>query len=161
MKALVWHGVDDVRVDTVPDSQIVEPTDVIVKITSTAICGSDLHLLDGYQPTMKPAAIRGREPMGIVVEVGSAVKKLKVGDRVVVPFIIACGECFFCTKKLFAACERSNPSGEMAAKVMGHKVAGAFGFSHLLGGFAGGQAEYLRVPYADVGPQQIVARLAD
>lgn len=161
MKALVWHGVDDVRVDTVPDSQIIDPTDVIVKITSTAICGSDLHLLDGYQPTMKSGDILGHEPMGVVAEVGSAVKKLRVGDRVVVPFIIACGECFFCTKGLYSACERSNPNGDMAAKVMGHRVAGAFGFSHLLGGFAGGQAEYLRVPYADVGPQKIESDLPD
>jgi len=161
MKALVWHGVNDVRVDTVDDPTIVEPTDAIIKITATAICGSDLHLLDGYQPTMKSGDILGHEPMGVVVEVGSAVKKLKKGDRVVVPFIIACGECFFCTKGLFAACERSNPNGEMAAKVVGHRVSGAFGFSHLLGGFAGGQAEYLRVPYADVGPQKITSDLPD
>ena len=161
MKALVWHGVNDVRVDTVDDPTIVEPTDAIIKITATAICGSDLHLLDGYQPTMKSGDILGHEPMGVVVEVGSAVKKLKKGDRVVVPFIIACGECFFCTKGLFAACERSNPNGEMAAKVIGHRVSGAFGFSHLLGGFSGGQAEYLRVPYADVGPQKITSDLPD
>jgi threonine dehydrogenase-like Zn-dependent dehydrogenase len=161
MKALVWHGVNDVRVDTVDDPTIVDPTDAIIKITSTAICGSDLHLLDGYQPTMKAGDILGHEPMGVVVEVGSAVKKLKKGDRVVVPFIIACGECFFCKKGLFAACERSNPNGEMAAKVMGHRVSGAFGFSHLLGGFAGGQAEYLRVPFADVGPQKITSDLPD
>ena len=161
MKALVWHGVNDVRVDTVDDPAIAEPTDAIIKITSTAICGSDLHLLDGYQPTMKSGDILGHEPMGVVVEVGSAVKKLKKGDRVVVPFIIACGECFFCTKGLFAACERSNPNGEMAAKVVGHRVSGAFGFSHLLGGFAGGQAEYLRVPFADVGPQKIESDLPD
>jgi threonine dehydrogenase-like Zn-dependent dehydrogenase len=161
MKALVWHGVNDVRVDTVDDPAILEPTDAIIKITATAICGSDLHLLDGYQPTMKSGDILGHEPMGVVVEVGSAVKRLKKGDRVVVPFIIACGECFFCTKGLFAACERSNPNGEMAAKVMGHRVSGAFGFSHLLGGFAGGQAEYLRVPYADVGPQKITSDLPD
>ena len=161
MKALVWHGVNDVRVDTVDDPTIVDPTDAIIKITSTAICGSDLHLLDGYQPTMKAGDILGHEPMGVVVEVGSAVKKLKKGDRVVVPFIIACGECFFCTKGLFAACERSNPNGDMAAKVIGHRVSGAFGFSHMLGGFSGGQAEYLRVPFADVGPQKITSDLPD
>ncbi|HYW10604.1 MAG TPA: zinc-dependent alcohol dehydrogenase [Longimicrobium sp.] len=161
MKALVWHGKDDVRVDTVKDPEIVEPTDVIVKITATAICGSDLHLLDGYQPTMKSGDILGHEPMGIVEEVGSAVRTLKRGDRVVVPFIIACGECFFCRKGLFAACERSNPNGDMMAKVIGHRAAGAFGFSHMLGGFAGGQAEYLRVPHADVGPQKIDSGLAD
>ncbi len=161
MKALVWHGKDDVRVDTVDDPKIEEPTDAIVKITATAICGSDLHLLDGYQPTMKSGDILGHEPMGIVQEVGKGVKKLKKGDRVVIPFIIACGQCWFCQRKLFAACERSNPNGEMAAKVMGHKVSGAFGFSHLLGGFSGGQAEYLRVPYADVGPQKITSSLPD
>jgi threonine dehydrogenase-like Zn-dependent dehydrogenase len=161
MKALVWHGKDDVRVDTVADSELVDPTDVIVRITATAICGSDLHLLDGYQPTMESGDILGHEPMGIVEEIGSAVKKLKKGDRVVIPFIIACGECWFCQKQLYAACERSNPNGDMAAKVMGHKVSGAFGFSHLLGGFSGGQAEYLRVPYADVGPQKIESSLPD
>ena len=161
MKALVWHGKDDVRVDKVKDPEIVDPTDAIVRITATAICGSDLHLLDGYQPGMKSGDILGHEPMGIVEEVGSAVKRLKKGDRVVIPFIIACGQCFFCQKKLYAACERSNPNGEMAAKVMGHRVAGAFGFSHLLGGFSGGQAEYLRVPFADVGPQKIESDLPD
>jgi threonine dehydrogenase-like Zn-dependent dehydrogenase len=161
MKALVWHGKDDVRVDTVPDPQLVDPTDVIVRITATAICGSDLHLLDGYQPTLKEGDVLGHEPMGIVEEVGSAVKKLKRGDRVVVPFIIACGQCFFCRKGLFAACETSNPNGDMMAKVVGHRAAGAFGFSHLLGGFWGGQAEYLRVPFADVGPQKIESDLPD
>ena len=161
MKALVWHGKNDVRVDKVKDPELVDQTDVIVRITATAICGSDLHLRDGYQPTMESGDILGHEPMGIVEEVGSAVKKLKKGDRVVIPFVIACGQCFFCEKKLYAACERSNPNGEMAAKVMGHKVSGAFGFSHLLGGFSGGQAEYLRVPYADVGPQKIESDLPD
>jgi threonine dehydrogenase-like Zn-dependent dehydrogenase len=161
MKALVWHGKNDVRVDTVPDPQIVDPTDAIIKITATAICGSDLHLLDGFQPTMKEGDILGHEPMGIVVEVGSAVNKLKKGDRVVVPFVIACGECFFCKHGLFAACDRSNPNKAMAEKVMGHAPAGLFGFSHLVGGFAGGQAEYLRVPFADVGPQKIESSLAD
>ena len=161
MKALVWHGKDDVRVDSVKDPEIVEPTDVIVRITATAICGSDLHLLDGYQPTMKEGDVLGHEPMGIVEEVGSGVKKLKKGDRVVIPFIIACGSCFFCEKGLFAACEISNPNGDMMAKVVGHRAAGAFGFSHLLGGFWGGQAEYMRVPYADVGPQKIENDLPD
>ena len=161
MKALVWHGKNDVRVDSVDDPRLESPTDVIVKITATAICGSDLHLLDGYQPTMMPGDILGHEPMGIVEEVGSAVRNLKRGDRVVVPFVIACGDCFFCRKQLFAACERANPNGEMAEKVLGHRVAGAFGFSHLMGGFAGGQAEYLRVPFADVGPQKIESDLPD
>jgi threonine dehydrogenase-like Zn-dependent dehydrogenase len=161
MKALVWHGKEDVRVDTVDDPLLVDPTDVIVKITSTAICGSDLHLYDGYQPTMESGDILGHEPMGLVVEVGSAVKKLRKGDRVVVPFVIACGECFFCAKGLFSCCDRSNPNAAMAAKVMGHAPCGALGFSHLLGGFAGGQAEYLRVPYADVGPLKIESYLPD
>ena len=161
MKALVWHGKDDVRIDTVKDPQLVDPTDVIVRITATAICGSDLHLLDGYQPTMKEGDVLGHEPMGIVEEVGSAVKRIRKGDRVVVPFIIACGQCFFCEKKLFAACERSNPNGDMMAKVIGHRAAGAFGFSHLLGGFWGGQAEYLRVPHADVGLQRIESDIPD
>jgi threonine dehydrogenase-like Zn-dependent dehydrogenase len=161
MRALVWHGVDDVRVDTVPDPQIVDPTDVIVKITATAICGSDLHLLDGYQPTMKEGDILGHEPMGEVVEVGSAVKKLKRGDRVVVPFVIACGECFFCRKGLYSCCDTTNPNAKMAEKMMGHSPAGLFGFSHLVGGYAGGQAEYLRVPFGDVGPQKVESGLRD
>lgn len=161
MKALVWHGIGDVRIDTVPDPELVEATDVIVKITATAICGSDLHLLDGYQPTMKSGDILGHEPMGIVQEVGKGVKRLKKGDRVVIPFVIACGECFFCKKGYFAACDRSNPNKEMADKMMGHSPAGLFGFSHLVGGFAGGQAEYMRVPYADVGPQKITSDLPD
>ncbi|HEU0079322.1 MAG TPA: alcohol dehydrogenase catalytic domain-containing protein, partial [Longimicrobiaceae bacterium] len=161
MRALVWHGVDDVRVDTVPDPQIVDPTDVIVRITATAICGSDLHLLDGYQPTMKEGDILGHEPMGEVVEVGSAVKKLKRGDRVVVPFVIACGECFFCRKGLYSCCDTTNPNAKMAEKMMGHSPAGLFGFSHLVGGYAGGQAEYLRVPFADVGPQKVESGLRD
>jgi threonine dehydrogenase-like Zn-dependent dehydrogenase len=161
MKALVWHGKNDVRVDTVDDPILVNDTDVIVKITSTAICGSDLHLLDGFQPGMKPGDILGHENMGIVVEAGTGVKKFKVGDRVVVPFVIACGECFFCRKGLFSACDISNPNAKEAAKLMGHGPAGAFGFSHLLGGFSGGQAEYLRVPYADVGLQKIDSDLSD
>src|ERR1700759_833400 len=161
MKALVWHGKYNVSVDNVQDPVIQEPTDVIVKITSTAICGSDLHLYDGYQPTMEDGDILGHEPMGIVVEVGSAVKTLKKGDRVVVPFVIACGSCFFCSKTLFSCCDTTNPNAEMAAKVMGHSPAGLFGFSHLLGGYAGGQAEYLRVPHADVGPIKIESDLPD
>ena len=161
MRALVWHGKGKVSVDTVPDPTIVDPTDAIVKITATAICGSDLHLYDGYQPTMEDGDILGHEPMGEVVEVGKGVTKLKVGDWVVIPFVIACGACFFCKKGLFAACDRSNPNKEMAAKVMGQSPAGLFGFSHLLGGFAGGQAEYLRVPFADVGPQVIESDLPD
>lgn len=161
MKALCWHGKEDVRIDTVADPAIVEPTDVVVKITATAICGSDLHLYDGIMPTMEAGDVLGHEPMGEVVEVGSAVKNLQRGDRVVVPFVIACGECFFCRKGLFSACERSNPNAELAAKTMGHAPAGLFGYSHLTGGYAGGQAEFLRVPYADVGPIKIESNLTD
>ena len=161
MKALCWHGHGDVRVDTVPDPKIKDPTDAIVKITSSGICGSDLHLFDGYMPTMKSGDILGHEPMGIVVEVGSAVTKLTKRDRVVVPFTIACGDCFFCKKTLFSCCDTSNPNAEMARKAMGHSPAGLFGFSHLLGGFDGGQAEFLRVPYADVGPLKIESSLPD
>src|SRR6476620_11557437 len=126
MRALVWHGKEKVSVDTVPDPTIVDPTDAIIKVTSTAICGSDLHLYDGYQPTMEDGDILGHEPMGVVVEVGKGVTKLKVGDRVVVPFVIACGECFFCKKGLFSACDRSNPNAEVAKKAMGQSHAGLF-----------------------------------
>ena len=161
MKAVVWHGKEDVRVDSVPDPQLVEPSDVIVKITATAICGSDLHLYDGYQPGMESGDILGHEPMGVVVEVGREVKNLKRGDRVVVPFVIACGACFFCKKGLFSCCDTSNPNAKVAEKAMGHAPCGAFGFSHLLGGYSGGQAEYLRVPYADVGPLKIESSLRD
>lgn len=161
MKALCWHGKYDVRVDTVPDPIIVDPTDAIVKITATAICGSDLHLYDGYIPTMESGDILGHEPMGEVVEVGSEVTGLKTGDRVVVPFTISCGHCFFCEKTLYSCCDTSNPNADMARKAMGHSPAGVFGYSHMLGGFAGGQAEYLRVPYADVGPIKITSDLPD
>jgi threonine dehydrogenase-like Zn-dependent dehydrogenase len=155
MKALCWYGTNDVRVETVPDPKILNPGDVIIKITSTAICGSDLHLLDGYMPTMEKGDVLGHEPMGEVIEVGKEVKKLKVGDRIVVPFTISCGQCFFCQKELFSLCDNSNPNAEMARKVMGMSPAGLLGYSHMLGGFAGGQAEYLRVPFADVGPLKI------
>ncbi len=161
MKALCWHGKYDVRVDEVPDPQILEPTDAIIRITSTAICGSDLHLYDGYMPTMEAGDILGHEPMGIVVETGSAVTKLKKGDRVVVPFVIACGSCFFCSKTLFSCCDTTNPNADIAAKAMGHSPAALFGFSHMLGGIPGGQAEFLRVPHADVGPIKIESDLPD
>jgi threonine dehydrogenase-like Zn-dependent dehydrogenase len=161
MKALCWHGTGDVRIDTVPDPTILNPGDAIVKITSTAICGSDLHLFDGFMPTMESGDILGHEPMGEVVEVGKGVTKLKVGDRVVVPFTISCGECFFCKKGLFSSCDNSNPNAEMARLAMGQSPAGLFGYSHMLGGYAGGQAEYLRVPYADVGPVKIPEGLPD
>ena len=155
MKALCWYGSGDVRVESVPDPVIEDPKDAIVQITSTAICGSDLHLYDGYMPTMEKGDVLGHENMGRVVEVGSEVKNLKPGDRVVVPFNIACGDCYFCKNELFSLCDRSNPNAEMAKKAMGHSPAGLFGYSHLMGGFRGGQAEYLRVPYADVGPLKL------
>lgn len=161
MKALCWHGHGDVRVDTVPDPVLVDGTDVIIKITSSGICGSDLHLLDGYMPTMESGDIMGHEPMGVVVEVGRDVRRVKKGDRVVVPFTISCGSCFFCAKGLTAACDTTNPNAKMAAKMMGHAPAGLFGYSHLTGGYAGGQAEYLRVPHADVGCLVIESDLPD
>ncbi|MES2535700.1 MAG: zinc-dependent alcohol dehydrogenase [Pseudomonadota bacterium] len=155
MRANVWHGKQDVRVENVPDPKILNPRDAIVKITSTAICGSDLHLYGGFVPTMEKGDILGHEFMGEIVEVGSGVGKLKVGDRVVVPFPIACGNCFFCEEKMYSVCENSNPNAWMAEKMWGHSPAGIFGYSHLTGGYAGGQAEYARVPYADVGPIRI------
>jgi threonine dehydrogenase-like Zn-dependent dehydrogenase len=161
MKALCWHGTEDVRVDTVPDPKIIDARDVIVKITATAICGSDLHLYGGYVPTMEEGDILGHEPMGEVVEVGRDVKKLNVGDRVVVPFTIACGTCYFCQKGLFSLCDTSNPNADLARKAMGQSPAGLFGYSHMLGGFARGQAEFLRVPFADVGPLKILSELRD
>jgi threonine dehydrogenase-like Zn-dependent dehydrogenase len=161
MKALVWHGTHDVRVDTVPEPEIQDQGDAIIKITSTAICGSDLHLYNGLMPTMEEGDILGHEPMGEVVEVGSNVKKLKVGDRVVVPFTISCGECRYCKMGLFSLCDVSNPNAELARKAMGQSPAGLFGYSHMLGGFPGGQAQYLRVPYADVGPIKVPDNLSD
>ena len=155
MKALCWHGKGDVRCETVPDPRIEDARDAIVKVTACAICGSDLHLYDGYMPTMKAGDVLGHETMGEVVEVGKGNSKLKVGDRVVIPFNIACGDCYFCRKQLWSLCDRSNPNRAQAAEIMGHSPSGLFGYSHLLGGFAGGQAEYIRVPYADVGPIKI------
>ena len=145
MKALTWHGQGDVRVDNVPDPKIEDPGDVVIKVTSTAICGSDLHLFDGFVPMMKEGDIIGHEPMGIVEDVGSSVTKLKKGDRVVVPFTISCGHCWFCDQTMFSLCDNSNPKPENARKAMGHSPAGVYGYSHLLGGIPGGQAEYLRV----------------
>ena len=155
MRALCWHGKSDVRVDTVPDPTIEAPGDAIIKITTTCICGSDLHLYDGYMPTMEAGDVIGHEPMGVVVEVGKDVKRLKKGDRVVVPFTISCGECWYCKRSEFSLCDRSNPNATVARQMMGQSPAGLFGYSHMLGAFPGGQAEYLRVPYADVGPQVI------
>ena len=162
MRALCWHGKGDVRCDTVPDPKIEHPRDAIIKVTACAICGSDLHLYDGYMPTMKRGDVLGHETMGEVVEVGSDNRAgLKKGDRIVVPFTISCGECFFCQKQMFSLCERSNPSASEAATVMGHSPAGLFGYSHMLGGYAGGQAEYLRVPYADVDHIKVPDGLTD
>jgi threonine dehydrogenase-like Zn-dependent dehydrogenase len=161
MKAVCWYGKDDIRVDTVLDPQILNPRDAIVQITSTAICGSDLHLLDGFVPTMEPGDILGHEFMGEVVDVGKEVGNLKVGDRVVVPFTISCGSCFFCQRQLWSLCDNSNPNAAMAEKMYGHSPAGLFGYSHLFGGYAGGQAEYARVPFADVGPIRIDSGLSD
>jgi threonine dehydrogenase-like Zn-dependent dehydrogenase len=161
MKATCWYGTNDVRVEEVADPEILNPRDAIVKISSTAICGSDLHLYDGYIPTMEKGDILGHEFMGEVVELGSAVKNLKVGDRVVVPFPISCGHCYFCQKQLFSLCENSNPNALLAEKMWGHSPAGIFGYSHLLGGYAGGQAEYARVPFADIGPIKIENGLPD
>jgi threonine dehydrogenase-like Zn-dependent dehydrogenase len=161
MKATRWYGRHDVRVEEVPEPQIQDPGDAVVRITSTAICGSDLHLYDGYIPTMKDGDILGHEFMGEVVEIGSEVRNLAVGDRVVVPFPISCGACFFCTRNLFSLCEVSNPNQEMAAELWGHSPAGIYGYSHLAGGYPGGQAEFVRVPYADVGPIKVPETLTD
>ncbi|MEG4197880.1 zinc-dependent alcohol dehydrogenase [Microcoleus sp. Pol12A5] len=161
MKALCWHGANDVRVDNVPDPTIINPRDAIVKITSTAICGSDLHLYNGFIPTMQSGDILGHEFMGEVVELGSEVKNLKKGDRVIIPFTISCGSCFFCNRDLWSLCDNSNPNAGLAEKMFGHSPAGLFGYSHLTGGYAGGQAEYARVPFADVGPLKIPDGLSD
>jgi len=155
MKAVCWHGAHDVRVDQVPDPEILNPRDAIVGVTATAICGSDLHLYNGYIPAMESGDVLGHEFMGEVVEIGSDVRTLRVGDRVVVPFAIACGSCYFCAHELFSACDNSNPNALMAEKVYGQSGAGLFGYSHLYGGYSGGQAEYVRVPFADVGPFKV------
>jgi len=154
-------GAKDLRVERVPDPIILNQQDAIVKITSTAICGSDLHIYNGFIPTMESGDILGHEFMGEVVETGKSVKNLKKGDRVVVPFPIACGSCFSCQNQLFSVCENTNPNGWIAEKMWGHSPAGIFGYSHMLGGYAGGQAEYARVPFADVGPIKIPENLTD
>src|ERR1051326_739489 len=155
MKALCWFGKHDVRIEDVPDPAILNPRDAIVKISSTAICGSDLHLYDGFIPSMAQGDILGHEFMGEVVEVGPEVNKLKPGDRVVVPFTIACGSCFFCRRELWSLCDNSNPNAWIAEKMYGSSGSGLFGYSHMMGGYAGGQAQYARVPFADVGPLKI------
>jgi threonine dehydrogenase-like Zn-dependent dehydrogenase len=161
MKALVWHGKQDIRCDTVPDPKIEHPRDAIVKVSSCAICGSDLHLFHNLIPAMKPGDIVGHEMMGEVVEVGAENKALKAGDRIVVPFTIFCGECDQCRRKNFSLCERSNRNKELADKAFGHATAGLFGYTHLTGGYAGGQAEYLRVPFADTTHIKVPSGLTD
>jgi len=163
MKAVCWMGTEDMRVENVPDPTILNPRDAIVRITSTCICGSDLHLYNGFMPTMEQGDIMGHEFMGEVVEVGAGIdrEKLKVGDRVVVPFTIACGRCFFCQQQLWSCCDNSNPNYWIAEQLMGYSPSGLFGYTHMLGGYAGGQAQYARVPFADVGPLKIPNGLKD
>lgn len=163
MKAVCWMGAEKISVENVPDPKILNPRDAIVRITSTCICGSDLHLYDGYIPTMEQGDILGHEFMGEVVEVGPGInsEKLKVGDRVVVPFTIACGRCFFCQRQLWSCCDNSNPNYWIAEKMMGYSPSGLFGYSHMMGGYAGGQAQYARVPFADIGPLKIPSDISD
>ncbi|MEX0660647.1 MAG: zinc-dependent alcohol dehydrogenase [Balneolaceae bacterium] len=161
MKALCWYGKDDVRINNVPDPEIQKADDIIVKVTSTAICGSDLHLLSGLMPTMEEGDILGHEFMGEVVDVGKDVTNFKNGDRVVVPFTISCGHCHFCSHQLYSLCDNGNRNADQAQKVMGHSPAGLFGYSHMLGGYSGGQAEYVRVPYANAGPIKVPDSLSD
>ncbi len=163
MKAVCWMGVEKMSVETVPDPQILNPRDAIVRITSTCICGSDLHLYNGFIPTMEQGDILGHEFMGEVVEVGAGIKreKLKPGDRVVVPFTIACGRCFFCERQLWSCCDNSNPNYWIAEQMMGYSPSGLFGYTHMLGGYSGGQAQYARVPYADVGPLKLPEDVPD
>jgi len=161
MKAVCWQGIGQVGVEQVPDPQILNPRDAIVKVSATAICGSDLHLYNGYVPTMYRGDILGHEFMGEIVEVGPGVTNLAIGDRVVVPFPISCGSCYFCEKELYSLCENSNPNAHLAEKFWGHSPAGIFGYSHITGGYAGGQAEYVRVPFADIGPLKVPDTLDD
>jgi threonine dehydrogenase-like Zn-dependent dehydrogenase len=161
MKAVCWHGKGDIRVERVPDPSLINPRDAIIKVTTTAICGSDLHLLNGFIPSMRHGDILGHEFMGEVVELGTGVSNLRKGDRVVVPFPIACGRCYFCQHDLWSLCDNSNPNAAMAEKLYGYSGAGLFGYSHMYGGYAGGQAEYVRVPFADVGPVKVPDGLSD
>jgi threonine dehydrogenase-like Zn-dependent dehydrogenase len=161
VKAVCWERTNVVRVEDVPEPSILNPRDAIVRVTSTAICGSDLHLLDGFIPTMKSGDILGHEFMGEVVDVGHGVTNLAKGDRVIVPFPIACGRCFFCSNALWSCCDNSNPNAAIAEKLYGFSPSGLFGYSHMMGGYAGGQAQYVRVPYADVGPFKVPASLRD
>lgn len=161
MKAVTWQGAGKMRVDTVPDPQIVNPRDAIIQVTTACICGSDLHMYDGYIPTVMHGDIMGHEFMGFVVETGAGVTNLQVGDRVVVPFAIACGSCYYCRNELWSLCDNSNPNATAAEAMYGYSPAGLFGYSHLFGGYAGGQAEYVRVPFADVGCFKVPAELTD
>src|SRR5436309_2277152 len=163
MKAVCWMGVEKIKVENVPDPQILNPRDAIVRVTSTCICGSDLHLYNGFMPTMEQGDIMGHEFMGEVMEVGAGISpdKLKPGDRVVVPFTIACGACFFCRRQLWSCCDNSNPNYWIAEKLMGYSPSGLFGYTHMMGGYAGGQAQYARVPFADVGPLKIPEGIPD
>ena len=162
MKAVCWHAAGDVRVEDVPEPMIDDPRDLVIRVTSTAICGSDLHIYDGYLgPFMQKGDILGHEPMGEVVDVGSEVTKFKVGDRIVVPFTICCGRCFFCEKTLYSCCDNTNRNAALARKAMGHAPAGLYGYSHLTGGYPGGQAQYLLVKRADVGPVKVPDNLPD
>jgi threonine dehydrogenase-like Zn-dependent dehydrogenase len=161
MKAVCWKGIQNVQVEEVPDPEILNPNDAIIKVTSTAICGSDLHLYNGYIPAMLPGDILGHEFMGEVVQVGTGVKNLKPDDRVVVPFPIACGSCYFCQREMWSLCDNSNPNASQAEALYGFSPAGIYGYSHLLGGYAGGQAEFVRVPFADVGPLKVNGNLTD
>ncbi|HEX9961583.1 MAG TPA: alcohol dehydrogenase catalytic domain-containing protein, partial [Pyrinomonadaceae bacterium] len=161
MKAVCWYGKHDVRVESVPDPQILNSRDAIIKITTTAICGSDLHLYNGYIPTMQEGDILGHEFMGEIVELGKDVTNLQKGDRVVIPFTIACGNCFFCERDLWSCCDNSNPNAGIAETLYGFSGSALFGYSHMLGGFAGGQAEYVRVPFADTGALKVPDSLED
>jgi threonine dehydrogenase-like Zn-dependent dehydrogenase len=161
MKAVCWMGTHSIEVHTVPDPTIINPQDAIIRVTRTAICGSDLHLYDGYIPTMESGDILGHEFMGIVEEVGPDVKNLKRGDRVVIPFTIACGNCLFCQKDLWSLCDNTNPNAQIAETMYGYSGSALFGYSHIYGGYAGGQAQYVRVPFADVGPIKIENDLPD
>ncbi|HEY7351281.1 MAG TPA: zinc-dependent alcohol dehydrogenase [Terriglobales bacterium] len=161
MKALCWQGKTKLEVEQVNDPVILNPRDGIVRITRTAICGSDLHLYDGYIPSMEPGDILGHEFMGEVVETGSEVKRIKKGDRVVIPFTIACGQCYFCKHELWSACDNTNPNAWMAEKLYGYSGSGLFGYSHMLGGYAGGQAQFARVPFIDVGALKIENGMPD
>src|SRR4249920_2004964 len=161
MRAVCWEGKENIRVEHVPDPRLLNPRDAIVKITATAICGSDLHIYGGYIPTMQEGDILGHEFMGEVVEVGRDNRNLKIGDRVVVPFMIACGRCYFCKEQLWSLCDNSNPNAWMAEKISGYSGSGLFGYSHMYGGYPGGQAEYARVPFSDVGPIKVPDSLSD